>query len=228
MLADAKGAAASEDIALERRVRAVRFLRGGSYDQVAPTLTKILGEPAAPELHVAAIETFTSFDDAAAAEALLAGWSGYGPQARQRAVDALIRRTGWVGALLDAVEGGAIAPAAVDPVAKIRLAEHPDEQVSARAAKVLGAASSNRAQVVEQFQDVLALEASAQRGEQGLREELLEVPLGASGARAAGAGSLRHQQQDSRRVTLPHPRPELRDPVQLHELHRSGQAGPHL
>ena len=166
MLADARRLAASDDVDdVERKVRAVRFLRGGSYDQVAPALSKILTSPAAPELHVAVIETFTSFDEPAAAQALLAGWPGYGPQARQRAVDALIRRTGWVGALLDAVEAGTIAPQAIDPVAKIRLAEHPDNAVRKRAVALLGAARSDRAQVVEQFQDVLTLEASAERGE---------------------------------------------------------------
>jgi putative heme-binding domain-containing protein len=122
--------------------------------------------PAAPELHAAAIETLTSFDDPAAAQALLAGWTGYGPAARQRAVDALIRRTGWVNALLAAVEGGEVTAAAIDPVAKIRLAEHPDPAVRERAVRLLGAGKSDRAEVVAQFQDVLTLQAGAERGEQ--------------------------------------------------------------
>ena len=166
MLADARRAAASEDIELDRRIRAVRFLRGGAYAEVAPTLSKILAAPAAPELHTAAIETFTSFDDPTAARALLAGWTGYGPGARQRAVDALIRRTGWVNALLAAVEGGEVTAAAIDPVAKIRLAEHPDPAVRERAVRLLGAGKSDRAEVVAQFQDVLTLQAGAERGEQ--------------------------------------------------------------
>ncbi len=164
MLADARRAAASEDIEIARRVRAVRFLRGGSYGRVAPVLGKILASPAAPELHVAAIETLSSFDDDSAAQALLQGWAGYGPQARQRAVDALIRRAGWASALLDAVEDGAIAASAIDPVAKIRLADHPEAAISERARSLLGSAGGDRAQVVEQFQDVLALEADATRG----------------------------------------------------------------
>jgi putative membrane-bound dehydrogenase-like protein len=164
MLADARRAATSEDIDLDRRVRAVRFLRGGTYAEVAPALSKILSSAAAPELHVAAIETFTSFDDPEAAKALLSGWAGYGPAARQRAVDALIRRTGWVGSLLDAIESGEVKAAAIDPVAKIRLAEHPEAAVRERAAKLFGAVKTDRAKVVEQFQDVLTLDGDAKRG----------------------------------------------------------------
>jgi putative heme-binding domain-containing protein len=177
MLADARRAAASEDIELDRRVRAVRFLRGGSYDQVAPAVARILAAPAAPELHIAAIETLSSFDDPAAARALLAGWSGYGPAARLRAVDVMIRRSGWVGALLDAVEGGEVAASSIDPVAKIRLAEYPEPAVRERAAKLLGSARSDRAKVVEQFQDALALEASAERGETVFEENCAKCHL---------------------------------------------------
>jgi putative heme-binding domain-containing protein len=166
MLADARRAAASEEIAVDRRVRAVRFLRGGTYEEVAPALSKILASPAAPELQVAAIETFSSFEDPAAAKALLAGWTGYGPAPRQRAVDAMIRRSGWVGALLDSVESGEIAASAIDPVAKIRLAEHPEPGVRERASTLLGAARSDRAKVVEEFQDALELKADSAHGEQ--------------------------------------------------------------
>lgn len=165
MLSDAQRAAVSEEIDLERRVRAVRFLKGGTWNEVAPALGKILSSPAAPELHEAAIETLSSFDEPAAAELLLAGWSGYGPAARTRAVDTLIRRQGWVDQLLAAVDSGAIPPAAIDPVARIRLAEHPSEEVRTRAAKLFGSGSGGRAKVVEQYKDVLALTGDAGRGE---------------------------------------------------------------
>ena len=165
MLADAQRAAVSDEIDLDRRTRAVRFLKGGTWAQVAPALGKILSSPAAPELHEAAIETLASFEEPAAAELLLSGWNGYGPAARARAVDALIRRQGWVEQLLAAVDSGAIAPAAIDPVARIRLAEHPSEGVRGRAAALFGAGSSNRAEVVEQHKDALALRADAGRGE---------------------------------------------------------------
>ncbi len=165
MLDDARRAAASDEIDVERRVRAVKFLKGGTWAQAAPALGIILESPAAPELHEAAIETLASFDQPAAAELLLAGWSGYGPAARTRAVDTLIRREGWVVQLLDAVDSGRIPLAGVDPVARIRLTEHPREAVQQRAAALFGTASSDRAAVVEEHKDALKLAADARRGE---------------------------------------------------------------
>ncbi|MEZ5361722.1 MAG: c-type cytochrome [Bryobacterales bacterium] len=177
MLADAKQAAANETFAVDRRVRAVRFLRGGEYSDVGPVLSKILAAPAAPELHAAAIETLTSFDDPAASKALLAGWAGYGPAARQRAVDAMIRRTGWVDDLLAAVESGEVAPQAIDPVAKIRLAEHPDEKVRERAAALFGTSRSDRAKVVEEYRDALDLKADAAHGEKVFEDNCAKCHL---------------------------------------------------
>ncbi len=166
MMADARRAAASGDIDVERRVRAVKFLKGATWNEASPALKAILESPAAPELHSAAIETVSSFDQPEAAELLLAGWEGYGPAARTRAVDALIRREGWVTQLLDAVEKEDIAAAAVDPVARIRLTEHPQQTVRDRAAAFFGTATSDRAAVVEEHKDALKLTASVETGKQ--------------------------------------------------------------
>jgi putative membrane-bound dehydrogenase-like protein len=164
MIHDALAAAASDDLSLERRERAVRFLRGGDFSDVAPVVGKILDSPSPRELQAAAVDTLSEFDDSAVPGLLLSGWEGYSPAIRARTAEVLLRSRNWAGALLDAVEQGEIAPAAVDPVARIRLTQYPDPAVQQRAARLLEAEVRDRAQVIEAHRDVLALPADLGRG----------------------------------------------------------------
>jgi putative heme-binding domain-containing protein len=166
MMRDALAAAASDEISVDRRERAVRFLRGGEFDAVAAVLGEILTSPAPQALQQAAVVTLSEFDDASVAGLLLAGWDGYSPAVRARAAEAMLRNRDWAGALLDAVESGKIRAASVDPVARIRLTQHPDPAVGSRAARLLQAEVRDRAQVVEAHRDVIGLPADYGRGRQ--------------------------------------------------------------
>ena len=149
---------------LNRRIQAVKTLRGGLYAQAAPAVRTILTTPSAPELQLAAIETLTVFNEPEAADMLLSGWRSYGPRVRERATDVLIRRQGWVDSLLVAVEAGEIATGAIDPVSKIRLAEHPDETIQVRSQKLFGERDANHKEVVEEYSKALEYTGSVKRG----------------------------------------------------------------
>lgn len=164
MLSDALRAAASEELETDRRARAVRFLRGGSFDRVGPVLESLLSKPAAPELHLAALSTLEIFAGADAAQVALSGWDGYGPAVRERAVSVLLSSLEGASALLQAVEDGRVASGSVDPVAKIKLSQHPVAEIQARARELFSARSGDRAEVAEAYQDVLELEGDAHRG----------------------------------------------------------------
>lgn len=161
---DALAAAASEELPIERRERAVRFLRGGDFSAVAPALGKILASPSPQDLKVAAVMTLSEFDDPAVPELLLAGWEGYSPAVSARAAEVMLRNRNWAGALLDAVEQGKIRPAGIDPVARIRLTQHPDAAVRERAARLLQSEVRDRAQVIAAYRDVLDLPSDLARG----------------------------------------------------------------
>jgi len=150
---------------VERRARAVSFLRAGTFGQVDATLGEILAAPAAAELHLAALDTLAAFDEAGAAETAMAGWSSYSPAVRTRATALLLGSRAGAGLLLDRVESGEAAASTVDPVAKIRLRQFPDEAIAGRAEKLFAQASGGRAAVVEAHQDVLAMTGDAERGE---------------------------------------------------------------
>jgi putative membrane-bound dehydrogenase-like protein len=164
MVQDALAAAASEELPVERRERAVRFLRGGEFAAVAAALGKILTSPSPQSLQAAAVTTLAAFDDPAVPELLLAGWEGYSPAVRARAAEAMLRNRAWAGVLLDAVEGENVQPAAIDPVARIRLTQHPDPAVRERAVRLLRAEVRDRAEVIEAHRDVLGLAADLGRG----------------------------------------------------------------
>jgi putative heme-binding domain-containing protein len=108
--------------------------------------------------------TLSSFADVGVSDLLLAGWEGYSPTVRARAAEAMLRKREWAGSLLDAVEAGKIQAAAIDPVARIRLTQHPDAAVGERAARLLEAEVRDRAQVVEAHHDVPEMPADLDRG----------------------------------------------------------------
>ncbi len=183
MLADALRAAASEELETARRVRATRFLRGGTFEQVQETVARILTAPEAPELHVAALDTLAVFAGDGAAETALAGWEGYGPAARERATALLLGDRQGALKLLEAVENGAVPPSAIDSVAKIKLGQYPVEDVRRRAEALFSQQTGDRRAAVEAYRDALTLEADAERGEKVFEEACAKchVPQGERG-----------------------------------------------
>ncbi len=177
MVRDALAAAASDEISLDRRERAVGFLRGGDFAAVAPVLGEILASPAPPELQTAAIATLSAFDDPSVPGRILAGWGGYGPAVRARAVEALLGNRNWAGALLDAVEQQKIGAAAIDPVARIRLTQYPDSALRERAARLLREQVRDRAQVIEAYHDVLDLPSDLAHGRQVFNDHCAKCHL---------------------------------------------------
>ena len=171
MLSDALRAAESSDLDVDRRARAVGFLRAGTFEQVSPVLQQMLASPAAAELHLAALDTLAAayaeagdFEQAAAAEVVMAGWTGYSPAVRTRATALLLGSKSGATLLLDRVESGSAAPSSVDPVAKIRLRQFPDSTIAQRAEKLFAQQSGGRATVVDAHRDVLELTGDAEQG----------------------------------------------------------------
>ena len=156
--------ARDEDLPIEKRARAVGYLRGGGFAAVGPVLQKILESAAPQPVKEAAIRTLATFDDASVPEILLSGWKGHGPPARARAEQALLRHPDRAGAFLDAVEGGAIEASSVEAVFKIRLAQYPDAELSARARELFQSRANERTAIVESHKDALVLDASAANG----------------------------------------------------------------
>ncbi|MDX1984450.1 MAG: c-type cytochrome [Bryobacteraceae bacterium] len=142
------------------RVRAVRALRGGDFAQVSPIVKKILESTPPAELQTAALEAISAFDDAGVSDVILKNWRSYSPDARTKAVAAMLSSQKRIPALLDAVEQGRIEANAIDIAARARLME----QVGERAKKLFQAQASDRMKVVEQYKESVTLTGNVERG----------------------------------------------------------------
>jgi putative membrane-bound dehydrogenase-like protein len=167
LLASAAKAAANEEAPLKARVAAVEQLRLGKFADQRDLLAGLL-EPIIPaDLQSAALATLGSFEAPEAAELMLARFAAFSPRLKGQATDVLVSRTPWTLALLTAMEAGNVSTSDVDPVRLKLLAEHRDEAIRTRAAKLLASTQlSKRGDVVEAYRGTLEMKGSAETGKQ--------------------------------------------------------------
>ena len=173
----AKEEVADTRISLERRRLAVRVLQGGSWAEVAGILESILRQPNASDLQAGAAISLASFDDPRVAEILLANWASYPTSTRDAVSELLIRHRGRVTAFVEAIADGRIEPQDIAAVTRIRLAQHPDEQIRQRVAGRLELGAGNRDQVVADYLDVLDLPAKPRHGKEVFERECANCHL---------------------------------------------------
>ena len=93
--------AATAELPVEKRVVAVRALRGGRFEAVAPVLEKVLSTHPPAEVEAAAVDSLAAFDEPAAGSMILNNWRSYSPEARKHAVAAMLAQKNRVPLLLD-------------------------------------------------------------------------------------------------------------------------------
>jgi putative membrane-bound dehydrogenase-like protein len=166
----ARREALNEKLPVEQRVSAVRALRGGSLATARAVAEKIFADTAPGSLQAAIVDTVSSFNGKEAAEFILGRWQGYSPEARLRAVGALLSQRERVPLLLDALENGTIAPSAVEVNARAKLLEIGDDGLIERARRIFREAGGDRAKVVSAYMDVVKMRSDAERGKLAFAE----------------------------------------------------------
>jgi len=149
-----------------KRALAIAALRGADFARALPVVRKVLSSNPPSELQAACILTLSSFDHPDVAKALLAQWSAYSPDARAKAIGALLARKDRIPALLDAIESNQVPANALETGARNRLLELSDAKLLERARKALKAGGSDRGKVLASFQDALALRGNVDHGKQ--------------------------------------------------------------
>jgi putative membrane-bound dehydrogenase-like protein len=153
------------DLAASERIAAIAFLAFGESDRAQPVLAALLAQGVAPECQVAALDVLSRQNDAAAAQMALSAWPGFGPRAREAAVEALFRRKPWLEALVGAMEVGSFAPRDLDSNRSQALLKHEDAALRARAEKLFAdSALKPRDEVVQAWQDVLTMTGDGAKG----------------------------------------------------------------
>src|SRR2546423_9975717 len=121
------------------------------------------------ELQEAAIATLARLRGAEVPQVLVANWKTYGPAERAQVLDALLSRSEWLAALLDAAEKKKVLPGDFDAPRRQRLMQAATKIRGARqrAEKLFAdAVNPDRVKVVDAFKAALSLTGDAPRGAQ--------------------------------------------------------------
>ncbi|HEV7279464.1 MAG TPA: PVC-type heme-binding CxxCH protein [Pirellulaceae bacterium] len=158
---------------VDARGIALRTLGLGSYDASAQALTEALAPSNPSELRSAAAKTLTAFGDPRAGEILFdqARFASYSPALRDEILDAALSDAGLTAALVAALESDAVPVAAIDSTRRRRLAGVRDESVRARAEKLFGAVSGDRAAIYEELKSAAEAPGDAEKGRVAFRRE---------------------------------------------------------
>ena len=149
---------------LNKRANAIGLLRSGPYSSVGPVLRKILESHAPAELQVATIDSLAAFDEPAIAPILISTFKSLSPEARKKAVDALVKRRERVPDLVKALEEQQVELSAIDTAVRARLLEDSDPAIAQRASRLFQNPSSDRLKLMESYRDVLKMTGDRERG----------------------------------------------------------------
>jgi putative membrane-bound dehydrogenase-like protein len=162
--------ATTGDLPVEKRVVAIRALRGGRFDAVAPVLERVLATHPPAGVETAAVDSLAAFDDPAAGSMILKNWRSYSPEARKHAVAAMLAQKNRVPVLLAAIENGQVERSAVDAAARGHLYESQDTQVSKKARQLLESTNTSRDAVVASYRDALNMKGDVARGKKAFED----------------------------------------------------------
>lgn len=158
--------AQSANLPVNKRVLAIGAFRGADFPRAKSLVQTVLASNPPAEVQSAAILALSSFEDPGVAPALIENWKSYSPEARTKAVGALLGQKDRVPLLLDALESNKLEVNALEVGARNRLLELGDPKLVERARKILQSAGGDRQKVVAAYQDVLKLNGEVNHGKQ--------------------------------------------------------------
>jgi putative membrane-bound dehydrogenase-like protein len=156
--------AVASDLDINKRVNAIGLLRSGPYSSVSPVLRKILESHPPTKVQVATIDSLASFDDPAIASLLVSHFRSLSPQARKKAVDALVRRHESAPVLIKALEEQTIELSAIDTAVRARLLEDSEPAIAQRASRLFQNPDGDRTRLIESYRDVLKMAGDREKG----------------------------------------------------------------
>jgi putative membrane-bound dehydrogenase-like protein len=139
------------------RVAALRLLEP---ERLAELLDARTPEP----VQKAALDRLKRSTGPRAAETVLSRWTLLGPGLRGQALDLLLSRAEWTGALLGALEREAVSAGELDPARQQQLRTHATASIRERASKLLSAVNPDREKVVQENLRAARLKGDAAKG----------------------------------------------------------------
>ncbi len=165
LFARASELAKNDERTIAERAVALRLLAHADAPTAIEHLPPFLAPQLPQPLQRAAVAALAqqSSDDIAAT--LLSGWRTFSPQVRRDVVDALMSKPARIEALLAAIDAGSVQRGDLERDKKQLLMNHSNAKVRAQSHSLFGGeVDSDRAKVVADFQNVLALDGDIARG----------------------------------------------------------------
>jgi putative heme-binding domain-containing protein len=161
--------ALDEQAPADLRLAAIELLGHIDYSSAGRTLERLLAAQHPSGIQVAAVRALSRLPDRAAAASLVEQhrWLAFTPQLRETVLSALMTDERQLHVLLDALEQGAIAPAALGPSRRSRLTNHRNAAIQKRSRALFAPVDSgDRMQVYERLRGgVMARSGNPANGE---------------------------------------------------------------
>jgi uncharacterized protein len=106
-------------------------------DEIVPSVTKIVGSSASPDLQKRVAESLGSTAEPAVGAGLATAFGNLAPEVQETVFAQIIKRGDWSLALVDALKSGKVTLASLNPNSVHRLRTHADATVSKRANEVI-------------------------------------------------------------------------------------------
>jgi putative heme-binding domain-containing protein len=121
-------------------------------------------DPTQPkEVQLASLDVLSEYKDVTIAPWIIAGWNGYLPAVRTRAIRLLLSRDEWAEAYLKAVENKQASVAEIEATGRAQLLEHRKDSIRLTAQKLFS--NSPRNSVIADYHSVLQRPGDPSRGE---------------------------------------------------------------
>lgn len=160
----------AQQATVEQTIGALQTLQLGQYADVHDLLLSLLDENESPQVRLAALRVLTGFAQSETAAELIERLPELTPVVAAAAREALLGRTDWSLALMQAVSAERLPAATVSPTELQRLAEVPEQAVRAQALQLLERVSgSSRVDVIRSYQVALTMQGDAARGAEVFR-----------------------------------------------------------
>lgn len=160
----AKSIAADESAAGSARVAALNIVRLDRSDETTKMLISLFQSDAPTAVRSSAIDGLAAVGDPEFANRILKDPGQFPPALLRSCVSALLRRPEWTSQLLDSLESGDLAPAAMDISQTNRLRNHSDKELAARARKLMASLSADRQAVIDRYSKAISGEGDPRAG----------------------------------------------------------------
>ncbi len=157
--ADRAGASVSE------RTEAIRLLAWSPQATALRAVGSLLVPDEPAEIQLAAIRSLSALGGDEVGRILVGGWRSYSPAVRREAAETLFSRDERLEPFLDALEGGTVLAAQLDPIRRATLLEHGRPEIRRRAQQILtGLEAASPEDLVREYRSALEAQGDAGRG----------------------------------------------------------------